>query len=109
MENAADLEVRTQLEAERTAVVDQLASIPGRGDGPEAFDDGFADSGQVAAEVGEAWALAGKLEEQLRDVERALARLDAGTYGQCERCGQPIGDQRLEAMPTASRCINCAG
>jgi len=41
-------------------------------------------------------------------VERALAMLDAGTYGTCEKCGKPIGEARLEAMPSARRCIACA-
>jgi RNA polymerase-binding transcription factor DksA len=41
------------------------------------------------------------VEGELRDVEAALERLDQGTYGQCEVCGRPIPDERLEAYPTA--------
>ena len=41
----------------------------------------------------------------LEDIERAVHRLDAGTYGACERCGEPIGDERLEALPAARFCI----
>jgi DnaK suppressor protein len=37
-----------------------------------------------------------------------LTRLDAGTYGTCEVCGEPIGTARLEARPAARTCINCA-
>ena len=51
------------------------------GDPAEAHDENFADSGQVAAEQGESMVLAGKLREQLDDVQRALDKLDAGTYG----------------------------
>lgn len=40
-------------------------------------------------------------EDQLREVEEAFARLDAGTYGICEPCGKSIPDERLEAVPTA--------
>jgi RNA polymerase-binding transcription factor DksA len=42
------------------------------------------------------------------DLERALERLEAGSYGICERCGSPIGAERLAARPDASLCIACA-
>ena len=42
------------------------------------------------------------------DIDNALAKIDAGTYGICERCGRPIGEDRLEAMPAARLCIECA-
>ncbi|GAC1518168.1 MAG: hypothetical protein NVS1B12_09890 [Acidimicrobiales bacterium] len=42
-----------------------------------------------------------QVETELRDIEDALRRLEEGTYGQCEVCGQPIPDERLEANPTA--------
>jgi RNA polymerase-binding transcription factor DksA len=41
------------------------------------------------------------VDQELRDIEDALRRLDEGTYGQCEVCGRPIPDERLEANPTA--------
>ena len=42
------------------------------------------------------------------DLERSLAQLDDGAYGVCERCGAPIGEERLEARPNARTCIDCA-
>ena len=45
------------------------------------------------------------VDEQLRDVEGALKRLDDGTYGRCEICGNPIGDERLRARPEARFCV----
>jgi DnaK suppressor protein len=99
--------LRGQLEEERTRLRDQLRQL---GRGPDAeldFDEGFADSGQVTAERGEVDALAGKLLETLREIEDALAKFDAGSYGQCESCGQPISEVRLEAMPAARYCIAC--
>jgi RNA polymerase-binding transcription factor DksA len=45
----------------------------------------------------------------LDDVERALSKLDDGSYGQCEVCGAPISDARLEAMPATRFCIDHAG
>ncbi|QEY59692.1 TraR/DksA family transcriptional regulator [Pseudomonas sp. C27(2019)] len=44
----------------------------------------------------------------VQEVKQALERLDAGTYGECEKCGEPINEARLEALPTAQHCINCA-
>jgi DnaK suppressor protein len=43
----------------------------------------------------------------IEQVDAALARLDAGTYGTCVTCGQPIGAARLEALPAAAHCIEC--
>lgn len=74
-----------------------------------AYDENFADSGQVAAEMGENLALAGQLREQLDDIEAALARIEDGTYGLCEVCGAPIGEARLEVMPATRFCIQHAG
>jgi RNA polymerase-binding protein DksA len=48
------------------------------------------------------------LETQLNEIDAALGRLDDGTYGKCEDCGKPIGEERLEARPTARYCIEDA-
>ena len=48
----------------------------------------------------------GSVEAELSDVEHALKRIDAGTYGVCEACGKPIGDGRLEALPAARFCLD---
>jgi RNA polymerase-binding transcription factor DksA len=72
------------------------------------YDSNFADSSQVTAERGEAERLATELREALDEVDAALIRLEAGTYGLCEVCGNPIGEARLEAMPAARLCINDA-
>jgi RNA polymerase-binding protein DksA len=48
------------------------------------------------------------LEGQMGEIDAALARLDEGTYGKCEDCGKPIGEERLEARPTARYCIEHA-
>ncbi len=45
---------------------------------------------------------------QLRQVEEALERLEAGTYGACRNCGRPIAKARLEAIPWVPTCIDCA-
>jgi DnaK suppressor protein len=48
-----------------------------------------------------------KLEEQLDETREALERIENGTYGQCTNCGEFILPERLEALPTATLCINC--
>jgi DnaK suppressor protein len=52
-------------------------------------------------------ALRDRNEQHLAAVEAALARLDDGTYGQCARCGRPIAQERLDALPWAAHCIDC--
>jgi RNA polymerase-binding transcription factor DksA len=46
--------------------------------------------------------------EELARVDRALQRLEAGTYDECERCGETIQAGRLEAIPETATCVNCA-
>ena len=46
-------------------------------------------------------------ESVLASIDRALQRIDEGTYGTCARCGRPIPEERLEAMPYAELCIDC--
>jgi DnaK suppressor protein len=97
--------LRARLNADRARVLEQLAQL---GIDAGSFDENFADSGQVTAERGEVEALSGTLLETLGDIDHALAKLDDGTYGYCEQCGQPIAEARLEAMPAARLCIACA-
>jgi len=99
--------VRGDLTAERDRLAAQINSLePGSSNAQ--VDDNFADSGQVAAEQGENQALAAQLRSELEEVERALGKLDEGTYGRCETCGEPIAPARLEAMPAARHCIEHA-
>jgi RNA polymerase-binding transcription factor DksA len=95
---------RDQLTAERERVWGQLVDL---GVERDSYDEGFADSGQVTAERGEVEALVGTLRETLEEIEHALEKFDAGTYGLCEVCGAPIAEARLEAMPAARTCIAC--
>lgn len=101
-------DLRSELEHERSNLVARLAEMVSLSDGEIAFDQNFADSSQVTAERGEVETLAGSLRETLEDVEAALVKLDNGTYGSCESCGQPISPDRLEAKPAAPLCMACA-
>ncbi|HVW34952.1 MAG TPA: TraR/DksA C4-type zinc finger protein [Acidimicrobiia bacterium] len=98
---------RAELEEERARIRTQLEQMGHFGTG-FSFDEGFADSGQVTAERGEVEALAQSLVETLAEVEHALGKFEAGTYGVCESCGAPIPEARLEAKPAARLCIDCA-
>lgn len=46
--------------------------------------------------------------QEIRMIEAALDRIDAGTYGTCVRCGDPIGDERLDVLPATPFCRDCA-
>jgi DnaK suppressor protein len=70
-------------------------------------DSGFADRGHSSEGRSQVIAVVRALRSNLRDVERALSKMDAGTYGTCERCGRPISVERLEALPWAVLCIEC--
>lgn len=105
--DAAFVEARAQLEEERDSLRAQLVEI-GYGGAGLNYDSNFADSSQVTAERGETEALGSKLKETLDEVEHALAKLDDGSFGVCEDCGQQIDPARLEAKPAARYCIVCA-
>ena len=99
--------LRASLEEERGQLQSQLAEFDD--DSDLSYDENFADSAQVAGQQGANRALSGQLSENLVEVERALAKIDDGTYGRCERCGREIGEARLEAMPATRYCIDHAG
>jgi DnaK suppressor protein len=103
--------LRERLETERGELRRQLDDLGARRDAegiedPD-LDEGFADAGQAAAERANLLTLVRSLRDTLRDVEQALDRMDAGSYGRCERCGQPIDEERLEALPAARLCMAC--
>ena len=100
--------VRADLEEQRSELQSRLGELGADTDSSPEFDENFADSAQVAAEQGENLTLAANLRDQLDDVQSAIARLDAGTYGRCEVCSKEISEARLEAMPATRYCIEHA-
>ena len=109
--NAVEVaEFRQLLEAERERVVTALATM--REDGQRTMDEEVGIPGGVGADTASITferELGSGLEEgaqqALARIDRALARIDEGTYGICERCGEPIGRERLEVRPFATLCI----
>jgi RNA polymerase-binding transcription factor DksA len=101
---------RALLLAEQSVLEGQLHDL-GFGSESETgleYDANFADTSQVTAERGETDVLVQELRSTLHEIDRALQKLDGGTYGICERCGKLIAADRLEAMPATALCIACA-
>ena len=69
--------------------------------------DDEADAGTKTFEREHELALTHNARELLAQNERAIARIDAGTYGTCESCGEAIGKARLQAFPRATLCVSC--
>jgi RNA polymerase-binding transcription factor len=110
---AAELEqVRAGLDAEAGELRAEIAraahdiAAGGNGLARDAGDD-EADTGTKTFEREHELALTKNAQDLLDQSERALARIDAGTYGVCESCGQPIGKARLQAFPRATLCVTC--
>jgi RNA polymerase-binding transcription factor DksA len=101
--NSAD--PRATLEAERARLRDGLTETI-VAPGPMTYGSQAAAASQVFGQQRDL-ALREKNELQLAAVEAAVARLDAGTFGTCVRCGRPIAPERLEALPWAAHCIEC--
>ena len=101
--------IRASLVAERDRVQHQLEELgaPTGSSVDFAVDEGFADSGQATAERAETLSLVEELRSMYAEVIGALESLDAGTYGTCENCGKQIPLERLEAVPTATLCVDC--
>ncbi len=106
--DAPPIDYRQLLEQERSQLQSELAELGFGDDGGLHYDPNFADSSQVTAERGEAEVLAGQLRESLGEVARAITRLENGSYGRCEVCGEAIQPARLEAMPATRFCIKHA-
>jgi DnaK suppressor protein len=66
-----------------------------------------ADIGSTTFERDHEMSLANNARDMLAQTERALGRIDDGTYGICESCGQPIGKMRVMAFPRATLCLSC--
>ncbi len=111
MEQARLQGIKESLERELVSVERQLAEY-----GVEVGEDrvelpvgegGFADSAQVTAGRSELLSFVEGLQSHQTELREALARIDEGTYGKCERCGAEIPLERLEAIPTARLCVTC--
>lgn len=71
-------------------------------------DEHDPEGATVAFERAQTASLLAEARRDLDELVEAERRLDAGTYGMCEKCGRPISPERLEVLPAARRCIDCA-
>jgi DnaK suppressor protein len=103
-------ELRDQLEEQRDHLRKEIEEHGGDPESDDAEFDverGFADSAHSTAERARLLSVLKALRSNYRLVNRALTKMDLGTYGICERCGEPISIERLEALPWAILCIDC--
>lgn len=103
--------LRQELLDERATLVGQVADLDAEADVNNwregGFDDDPADAGSASFERETAQSLSNHARRLLSQIDDALRRMDAGTYGTCERCGNPIETERLEALPHATLCMDC--
>ena len=105
-------QVRAEIESEAASLRADLAKAAS--DIAERLTDSVRDAGDDQADAGakafereHELALTQNARDLLEQGERALARIDEGTYGVCESCGEPIGKARLIAFPWATLCVGC--
>jgi len=110
-------EFKKTLEAKRAEIIKQLDSIGTRAEGAEVnFNADFPNYGNSssiednASEVSDYTtnlSLEKELEDNLHDVEKALKRIDDGTYGKCKHCNKEIEIERLRIRPESTSCVSC--
>jgi RNA polymerase-binding protein DksA len=110
MESPADLlaDERELALARLTALTDEFDSVVAASRDTNADDEHDPEGATIAFERTQVEALVRQAREHLAEVDAAVERLRSGSYGVCERCGGAISPARLEARPTARRCIDCA-
>ena len=75
--------------------------------GDDGVDSHLADSASDTLEREMELTIEDNADHLLASIDAALARIDNGTYGVCEACGNRISEERLEALPYATKCIDC--
>ncbi len=101
------LEERERVSAEIVAVQEDLGHSLEDSAEVDGNDSHLADSASETLDRGIEISLEDNAEQLLGHIDEALGRIEAGTYGSCDRCGGAIDAERLEALPYATRCIEC--
>jgi RNA polymerase-binding transcription factor len=99
---------RADLVAQAADLRADLDGIVAAARGANADDEHDPEGATIAFERAQTAALLERTEARIADLDRALDRLAAGSYGICARCGRPIGAERLAARPDATTCVRCA-
>ena len=102
------VEKQIELEA-RKKELDEASFTSTQSDitGEVGLDEDFADAGTATFERERDLSIRNNIRDLIDQVTRAMQRIDEGTYGTCERCGQPIDATRLKELPHASLCLDC--
>jgi len=98
--------IQSDLEQRLASMQKRLASI--KKDVTQSHSGDSAEQAQERENDEVVDAIGNETAQSIRDIQSALARIEDGTYGECESCGGDIGRGRLEAIPEATRCVNCA-
>ena len=109
-------ELRSRLESEREELNAQLTTIEDQAfaatqsdiSGDVGVDDESADAGTATFEREKELSIEQNVRDLIQKIDRALKRIDDGTYGICERCGKPIEKARIKALPYVDLCIKDA-
>lgn len=106
MENIAET-----LQAKRAELLEQMGLLEEKpaDHGSISFGKRVGEGTSMAVDRLSQVAVHDGLQSTLAEVDRALAKLEDGTYGRCDVCGEPIADERLEALPWAVLCVKDAG
>lgn len=72
------------------------------------FGKRIGDGTNIAVDRMEQVQVHGQMQGKLAEIARAEQKVGEGTYGRCDTCGRDIGEERLEHLPSATRCIACA-
>jgi len=100
---------RAELSEQLTTIEDQtFAATQSDISGDVGVDDESADAGTATFEREKELSIEQNVRDLLQKIDRALSRIDAGTYGVCERCGKPIEKARVKALPYVSLCLKDA-
>jgi RNA polymerase-binding protein DksA len=99
--------LRARLEGERERLLEEIQAQEIEGKEHAGYANHMADDATEVFEQAKSFTLRQTLKGMLQQVEHALARMDEGTYGLCEVCGDPIDPARLEALPQATLCLHC--
>jgi len=98
--------LREQIESLRKEIAASASQIA-EGDTSDGAGDDQADAGAKTYAREHELALAYNSQDLLAQIERAVQRMDAGTYGICESCAKPIGKARMQVFPRATLCVTC--
>jgi len=102
------LRLRASAEAEVATLAQDLAALFAASRDSNADDEHDPEGATIAFERAQVAALLTAGRQRLADLDQALRRVDEGSYGTCEACGQPIPAERLAARPSARTCVACA-